>query len=415
MPQNLTELHPVLTDTATLGGLLLAALLAYWVARQVLVRAARGMARRSVATWDDALVQHHVFGRLAQMVPAFIIYVGIDLLPQIDAELARVVLNVTGAYMIIIATFTLTALLQAANTIYESKPNARQRPIKGFLQLVQLVIWIFGIILFIAALIDRSPVILLSGFGAATAVLMLIFKDTILSLVASVQLNAQDMIHVGDWIEAPQFGADGDVIDVQLHTVKVQNWDKTITTIPTHRLISDPFRNWRGMAEAGGRRIKRSLFLDASSVRFLSPPEIERAHKVALLSDYLARKEAELAEYNSGLAQMQGEGEGEINMRRLTNIGTFRAYIYHYLKHHPMIRKDMTLLVRQLQAGAEGIPIEIYCFTATTAWNDYEGIQSDIFDHLYAVVGEFGLRLYQHPTGADIARIGESDSGGMNL
>ncbi|TGD75830.1 mechanosensitive ion channel family protein [Mangrovimicrobium sediminis] len=404
MLQELANIHRLLPDLVLLGALLLVALFTYWLARTVLVRTARRLAKRSVATWDDALVQHKVVGRLAQMVPAFIIYVGIDLLPRIDADLERVVLNVTGAYMILIVTFTLSALLQATNTIYEATPRARQRPIKGFLQLVQLVIWIIGLILFVAALIDRSPVILLSGFGAATAVLMLIFKDTILSLVASVQLNAQDMIHVGDWIEAPQFGADGDVIDVQLHTVKVQNWDKTITTIPTHRLISDPFRNWRGMSESGGRRIKRSLYLDAGSVRFLTAAEIERARRVALLQDYLEDKENELAEYNRQLAAR--DIEGEINMRRLTNIGTFRAYIFQYLKHHPMIRQDMTLLVRQQQAAAEGIPIEVYCFTATTAWAEYEGIQSDIFDHLFAVVGEFGLRLYQHPSGADLAQLG---------
>lgn len=400
----MAEIFPTLPDVVILGALLLAALLAYWLARQFLVRAARAVALRSEATWDDALIDHHVAGRLAQMVPAFIIYAGIDLLPQIHDTLERIVLNITGAYMVIIVTVTLTAVLQAVNSIYEQSPGARQRPIKGFLQLVQLILWIIGAILAIAALIDRSPIILLSGFGAATAVLMLIFKDTILSLVASVQLNAQDMIHVGDWIEAPQFGADGDVIDVQLHTVKVQNWDKTITTIPTHRLISDPFKNWRGMSEAGGRRIKRSLYLDAGSLRFLSREEIQRAGRVALLQEYLATKHGELEEYNNGLAERNIEGE--INMRRLTNIGTFRAYILHYLTHHPRVRQDMTLMVRQLQPGAEGIPIEIYCFTNTTEWSAYEGIQSDIFDHLFAVVGEFGLSLYQHPSGRDLDRLG---------
>ncbi|MFV8818591.1 mechanosensitive ion channel family protein [Haliea sp. E17] len=404
MLQELTQTFPALSELLTLSALFLAALLAYWLTRQLLVRAARSMALRSAVTWDDALVAHRVPGRLAQMVPALIIYAGIDLLPQVHDTLERIVLNLTGAYMVVIATLTLSAVLQAANTIYEATPGARQRPIKGFLQLVQLLLWIIAGILVISVLIDRSPIILLSGFGAATAVLMLIFKDTILSLVASVQLNAQDMIHVGDWIEAPAFGADGDVIDVQLHTVKVQNWDKTITTIPTHRLISDPFKNWRGMSESGGRRIKRSLYIDAGTLRFLSPEEISRAGRVALLQDYLAGKQRELAEYNAGLADRQVVGE--INMRRLTNIGTFRAYIYHYLKHHPRIRQDMTLIVRQLQAGAEGIPIEIYCFTDTTAWNEYEGIQSDIFDHLFAVVGEFGLELYQHPSGRDFARWG---------
>ncbi len=411
MLQELSAYQAGLPGALAIAGVFLAALLGYYVARRVLLRIARLMARRSAVTWDDALVKHKVPQRLAQMVPAFIIYAGIDILPQAHDTVEQVILNVTGAYMVIIVTLTLTAVLHAINTIYEQTPGANERPIKGFLQLVVLIFWVIGAILAIAALIDRSPIILLSGFGAATAVLMLIFKDTILSLVASVQLNAQDMIHVGDWIEAPAFGADGDVIDVQLHTVKVQNWDKTITTIPTHRLISDPFKNWRGMSESGGRRIKRSLYLDAGSLRFLDAGEIARARRVTLLQDYLANKERELEEYNSALAA--SAVEGEINMRRLTNIGTFRAYIYHYLKHHPKIRKDMTLMVRQLQPGSEGIPIEIYCFTDTTAWAEYEGIQSDIFDHLFAVVGEFGLSLYQQPSGRDFAHLGVRAAGGQ--
>ena len=239
----------------------------------------------------------------------------------------------------------------------------------------------------------------LGGLGAISAVLMLVFKDTILSLVASVQLNALDMVHVGDWIEVPQFGADGDVIDVQLHTIKVQNWDKTITTIPTHRLISDSFKNWRGMSQAGGRRIKRSIYLDASSVHFLSQEEIEHCRRFALLEDYLSGKDSELAAYNGKLSGQNADAE--VNQRRLTNVGTFRAYTYQYLKQHPCIHRGMTLLVRQLPPGPQGIPIEIYCFTNTTVWNDYEGIQADIFDHILAVIPEFGLRVYQQPSGAD--------------
>ena len=403
MMDQLANTHPLLPDVVVVSALLLAALLAYWVADRFLVTALRRFARRTTHTWDDALIDHHVASRLAQLVPAFIIYIGIDTLPRVNAGLEQVILNVTSAYMILIITFTLTAILGAANAIYEQTPGARQRPIKGFVQLVQLIIWIIGLILFIAALIDRSPVILLSGFGAATAVLMLVFKDTILSLVASVQLNAQDMVHVGDWIEMPQFGADGDVIDVQLHTVKVQNWDKTITTIPTHRLISDSFRNWRGMSQSGGRRIKRSLHLDASTVHFLSQEEIQHCRRFALLQEYLAGKDSELAEYNRELSQQNVDAT--VNQRRLTNIGTFRAYAYEYLKSHPSIHKGMTLMVRQLPPGPEGIPIELYCFTNTTVWSEYEGIQADIFDHLLSIVPEFGLRLYQQPSGADFARL----------
>ncbi len=305
--------------------------------------------------------------------------------------------------MILMVALTVTALMSAANQIYESRPIARDRPIKGFVQLAQIAIYILGAILVIAALIDRSPVILLSGLGAITAVLLIVFRDTLLSLVASVQLTGQDMIRVGDWLEVPQFGADGDVIDVALYTVTVQNWDKTITKIPTHRLTSDSFKNWRGMAESGGRRIKRSINIDFNSIRFLTDTEVQRFTAFVLLKDYIKAKEAELKAYNEAL---HAPGESGVNLRRLTNIGTFRAYIYNYLKHHPKIHDQMTLMVRQLQPGTEGLPIEIYCFSNDTDWGAYEGIQADIFDHVFAIAPEFGLRLYQRPAGADLREIG---------
>jgi miniconductance mechanosensitive channel len=310
--------------------------------------------------------------------------------------------NVAMGYMVLMLTLALTAMLSAANTIYSASPVAKNRPLKGFVQLVQIVVWVFGGIMIIAAVLDRSPLLLLSGFGAMTAILLLVFKDTILSLVASVQLTAQDMVRVGDWIEMPQFGADGDVVDVQLHTVKVQNWDKTITTIPTHRLITDSFKNWRGMSQSGGRRIKRAIFVDVSSIRFQTQGEVDHFTRFALLKDYIENKEQELADYNKGLAT---EVDAEVNRRRVTNVGTFRAYAYNYLKNHPKIHKGMTLIVRQLGPGPEGLPLEIYCFTNTTEWAVYEDIQSDIFDHLLAIVPEFGLRLYQKPAGSDLANL----------
>ena len=234
-----------------------------------------------------------------------------------------------------------------------------------------------------------------------TAVLMLVFKDTLLSLVASVQLSTHDMLRVGDWIEMPQLNADGFAIDISLHTVKVQNWDKTITTIPTWRLISESYKNWRGMFESGGRRIKRAMYLDQTSVRFLAPEERQRLHRFALIDSYLDRKQAELEEFN---AKLIAEGKDPVNTRRVTNVGTFRAYVQAYLQQHPRIHKDMTLLVRQLQPGPTGLPLEIYCFTSTTAWAEYEGIQADIFDHLYAILPEFGLRVFQQPSGGDVRR-----------
>ena len=334
-------------------------------------------------------------------MPVFIIHIGVHFLPNINASLEAFVMNVTSSYLIVVATITIVAALNAANDIYESNPEARQRPIKGFIQLIQLVVVILGGLLFVAALLDRSPVLLLSGFGAMTAVLLLVFKDTLLSLVASVQLAAQDMVRVGDWIEVPQLGADGDVVDMELYTVTVQNFDKTITTIPTQRLITDSFKNWRGMSNSGGRRIKRALHIDASSIRFISAQDANKNRRFSLLEDYLVAKQDELAKYNQALGSASSDHPDEIvNMRRLTNIGTFRAYAWHYLKEHPKIRKDMTLLVRQLEPD-DGIPIELYCFTDTVNWSEYEDIQADIFDHLLAIMPEFGLQLFQRPAGKE--------------
>lgn len=404
MAEYLESFHIDLPNYAGVLALLLAAWLAYFLTSRILLVALRSLAKRSAQTWDDALLKNRVGHRLTQLLPAFVIYEGIDLLPNIGAQVEEFVHNLTSAYMIVVIAITVVALLNAANDIYEANPLARQRPIKGFIQLIQLAVMIMGGLLFIAALLDRSPVLLLSGFGAMTAVLLLVFKDTLLSLVASVQLTAQDMVRVGDWIEVPQFGADGDVVDVELHTIKVQNWDKTITTIPTHRLISDSFKNWRGMSASGGRRIKRALYLDASSIHFLSSDELDQCKRFMLLNEYLASKEDELNEYNKGMAGASAEKKDVgVNMRRLTNIGTFRAYAWRYLKEHPSIRDDMTLLVRQLQPGPQGVPIELYCFTNTTEWNAYEDIQSDIFDHLMAIIPEFGLRLFQEPAGTEFS------------
>jgi len=400
MFEQLSTVHPILPAVAGSLALLLIAILADLVAKRMLLRVVRAAVTRSRFSWDDALVEQNVFGRLAQIVPAFIVFYGIGLVPDISEPVEQVVRNVASAYMILMIMLTVTAALSALNRVYEASPDARLRPIKGFIQLAQIAIYIIGAVIVIAALIDRSPVILLSGFGAMTAVLLIVFKDTLLSLVASIQLTSQDMIRVGDWLEMPQFGADGDVIDVALYTVTVQNWDKTITTIPTHRLITDSFKNWRGMSESGGRRIKRSINIDMNSIRILTDDETSRFKGFALLKDYIDAKEGDLQAYNAAL---DDPGESGINLRRLTNVGTFRAYIYSYLKHHPKIHDGMTLIVRQLQPGAEGLPIEVYAFSNDTDWAAYEGIQADIFDHICAIASEFGLRLYQQPAGADFA------------
>ena len=408
MFEQMDAIHPLLPPAAGLLALLAGAVIIDLIVKQILVRTVRAVARRSSATWDDALVTHNVFGRLVQVVPALIVFVGVPFVPGLPEDGALLIRNVAMGYTVLMLTLALTAMLNAANTIYAASPMAKERPLKGFVQLLQIVVWILGGVLIVATVLDRSPLLLLSGFGAMTAILLLVFKDTILSLVASVQLTAQDMVRVGDWIEMPQFGADGDVVDVQLHTVKVQNWDKTITTIPTHRLITDSFKNWRGMSQSGGRRIKRCIFLDVSSIRFQTPDEVDHFTRFALLKDYIRNKDQELADYNAGLAT---EVDANVNRRRLTNVGTFRAYAYNYLKNHPRIHDDMTLIVRQLAAGPEGLPLEIYCFTNTTEWAAYEDVQSDIFDHLLAIVPEFGLRLFQKPAGSDLADLGQIGSG----
>ena len=402
MFEQLDTIHSLLPPGVGLLLLLAGAVIVDLIAKHVLVGMVRAIAKRSSVTWDDALVTHNVFGRLVQVVPALIVFGGVQFIPGLPEGGAQLMRNVAMGYMVLMLTLALTALLSAANTIYTASPVAKDRPIKGFVQLVQIVVWIFGGVLTVAVLLDRSPLLLLSGFGAMTAISLLVFKDTILSLVASVQLTAQDMVRVGDWIEMPQFAADGDVVDVQLHTIKVQNWDKTITTIPTHRLITDSFKNWRGMSQAGARRIKRAIFIDVSSIRFQTQDEIDHFTRFALLKDYIKNKEQELTDYNAGLAT---EVAAEVNKRRMTNVGTFRAYAFNYLKNHPRIHAGMTLIVRQLAPGPEGLPLEIYCFTNTTEWAVYEDIQSDIFDHLLAIVPEFGLRLYQKPAGSDLANL----------
>ena len=376
--------------------LLLLAFIADFIVRRILTRLALHLAGRAVHDLDVLL--QPVVRSFTRVVPAIVIHRGVSAVPHLSPGMVTLVENVAGAFMIVTVAVAIGAALDMTNALYARSPRAHRRSIKGYLQVVKIVIYAIATILVIAALIDRSPLLLLSGLGALAAVLMLVFKDTILSLVASVQLNSNDMLRVGDWIEMPQVNADGDVIDIALHTVKVQNWDKTVTTIPTWRLINESYKNWRGMQESGGRRIKRALLIDQTSVRFLEAEERERMRRFLLIDDYLAEKTAEMADWNAKLVQA---GRDPVNLRRSTNIGAFRAYVQHYLQHHPRIRQDRTLLVRQLQPTEAGLPLEIYAFTATVAWSEYEDIQADVFDHLLAILPEFGLRLFQQPSGAD--------------
>jgi miniconductance mechanosensitive channel len=384
------------------GLLVLAALAANFIVKRIIL----GLIGKIVP--DDWPTPSAIAGRLANVAPALIVSTGIVLVPHLPGWIATVTRNVVGAFVILSVALAVSSALTLVNEIYSRRPDAASRPIKGYVQVVKIGVFFFAAILMVAVLMEQSPLLLLSGLGAMAAVLMLVFKDTILSLVASVQLASNDMLRVGDWIEMPQLNADGDVIDVALHTVKVQNWDKTITTIPTHRLISESFKNWRAMFESGGRRIKRSLTIDLNSIRFLERGEIERLKRFSLLSDYLAGKEAEIAQWNGARPERLHD---VVNARRITNIGTFRAYITAYLRARGDMNTDMFLIVRQLEPTDAGLPLEIYGFTADTAWAVHEAVQADIFDHLIAILPEFGLRLFQQPAGRDLAHFGDAGAG----
>lgn len=391
--------YPLIYTFAAVCMLALFAWLANWAVKHILVRGLNRLLATTTFGREARIEEHGLIRRLSNVVPALILASGIGLIQGLPSGVITVVRNVCSAFIVLTVALAIGALLNIVNTLYQRRPSAINRPIKGYIQVVKIFIYAFATILMIAALIDRSPLILLSGLGALAAVLMLIFQDTLLSLVASVQISSSGIVRVGDWIEMPQLNADGDVIDIALHTVTVQNWDKTVTTIPTKRFISDSFKNWRGMTEAGGRRIKRSLYLDQSSIGFLSPQEQERLRRFMLLDDYLEHKNQEITAWNQKLAEY---GKYPGNTRRVTNIGTFRAYVEQYLRNHSSIHKDMTLLVRHLSPTADGLPLELYCFTNDTRWAAYEGIQADIFDHLLAILPEFGLRVFQHPSGTDM-------------
>ncbi len=396
--QKTLEPFPWTYDVIAVCALLLLAWLANWVTKRVLLRGLRNALHAS-ALLETPNSQLRVIPRLANVIPALVLWLGVDAVPHLPNAVVLVVRNVCSAFIILTLALAVGKTLDLVNQLYERRPDANSKPVKGYLQLLKIVVYVVAGVLLLATLLDRSPLILLSGLGAMMAVLLLVFQDTLLSLVASLQISSNNMVRVGDWIEMPQQNADGDVIDIALHTVKVQNWDKTITTIPTKRLISDSFKNWRGMSEAGGRRIKRSLFLDQHSVRFLDDAERRHMRSFSLLNDYMEATQKEIDNWNAGLA---ARGQAEINARNVTNLGTFRAYVERYLRQHPGIHQDMTLLVRQLQPDSTGLPLEIYCFTNDIRWAVYERIQADIFDHLLAILPEFGLRVFQQSSDAAI-------------
>ena len=386
-----------LQSLIALCALAVAALTVNWLLKKVLLRIAAPYLDARSDTVDRSAAW------LTTVIPLLLVSRGIGLVPHLPEEVVNVTVNIARTMIVLSIAMAIGGALDYANELYSRRPESRSRPIKGYVQVVKIAIYFGAAILMIAVLIEQSPLLLLSGLGAMAAVLLLVFKDTILSLVASVQLSSNDMLRVGDWIEMPGMNADGDVVDIALHTVKIRNFDKTITTIPTHRLIADSFRNWRGMNESGGRRIKRALVVDQNSIRFLDDKETDDLKRFRLLDDYLASKQEEIAEWNRH--ELSSDCD-TINARRITNIGTLRAYVIAYLKSHPRIAgAGFTLMVRQLPPGPQGLPLEIYCFTDTVEWPQYEAIQADIFDHMLAILPEFGLRIFQHPSGQDFAQL----------
>ncbi|MEG1454161.1 MAG: mechanosensitive ion channel [Comamonas sp.] len=387
----------------SIAGLALLALLAFvsrYLAQFFLQRVVRRVRLGLAANWAEILLHDKVMRRLAQTVPWLVVQIGMAGVPHLPPRFHGLLLNLAVAISIVLVLRTFNALLDAMNEAHERKERLKpsMHSIKNYVQLGQLLAILVAAVLIMATMLDRSPLLLLSGLGALSAVLMLVFKDTILSFTAGVLLGSNDMIRVGDWIEMPQVGADGDVVDITLHTVKVQNFDKTIVSIPTWRLMSESFKNWRGMSESGGRRIRRALRIDADTIRVLDATQLEQLSRIALLKDYLAEKRAQTAALPaSAMAQ-----SAPFHPLQLTNLELLRAYAYAYLNVHPGIQHDTYLLARTLEPTTEGVPLELYCYTSTSVWVEYENIQGSIFDHLIGVLPEFGLRLYQRPSGSDV-------------
>ena len=378
-----------------------AALAADFLARRVIAAAVRRRLKSSGAgTLGTALFESRVLLRFAQLAPALVVFFGVRAAgAQLGPAWTRALGVFAFAWVVVALIAGAVSVLKAAGLYLQNTPGSHARlPFKGYAQAISLVLYIVAGLAIVAYAAEVSLWLLLSSLGALTAVLLLVFRDTLLSLLASIQISVNDVVRVGDWVEMPSHNVDGDVVDIALHTVTVRNWDKTLSTVPTHDFIAGSFKNWRGMSADGARRIKRSVYIDMATVRFLSEEEIERFSQFKLLENYIPEKHKELRDYNTRI----GAESLPVNLRRLTNLGTFRAYLYNYITNHPKVHPERTTLVRQLQSGPDGLPIEIYCFAATTDWQAYEDLQSDLFDHILAVAPEFGLNVFQRASGRDL-------------
>ncbi len=391
--------YPLFTNFVKLAVLLVVAYIFYKITKKILVTTVRKITQKTKTKYDDTFFDDTLLTRTSYLIPLFIIDWFSSWIKGWDAFLSEAM----HVLVLFTSLLVISSLLTSLTRLLEKTSKFKDRPIKGYIQVIKIVVWTWGIILLIGVLTSKDPWAIIGGLGALTAVVILVFRDTILSFVASIQISSYDLVKVGDWIEVPKYGADGDVIDLSLNVVKIQNWDKTISVIPTYKLLDETFKNWRGMVETGGRRIKRAIYIDQNSVRFVDKKLLEKFEKIDLLKDYIVRKKNEIEEDNR---KHNVNPEVPVNGRRMTNIGTFREYLKAYLKNRNDVNKELTFLVRQLQPGPNGLPIEIYVFANTTEWDKYEEIQADIFDHILAVVPEFELRIFQNPTGGDFKELG---------
>jgi miniconductance mechanosensitive channel len=390
-------IEPVASFSEFLAALLLSFLL-YFVARKFINQVIKKIAARTTSQWDDILIERKVFDRLAYLAPAYVLYYLIPIAFESYPELISVLLLAIRVYTVLIFMFLILAFLDTVFTIYQQYDISKLRPIKGYIQVAKIIVYIIFAVLIISVLVGQSPILILGGLGAFSAVLLLVFKDSLLGLVAGVQLTSNDMLRPGDWITVPKFDADGIVTDITLTSVKIQNADKTISIIPAYSLFTDSFKNWRGMQESGGRRIKRWVNIDMNSIKFCTPEMLEKFRNFQYISEYVQDKEDEIGRFNK---ELNVNPDYTVNGRRQTNIGIFRAYLMRYLQCRQDINPEMNIMVRHLQPAENGLPIEIYCFSIFKEFNEYENLQADIFDHVLAVIPEFDLRIFQNPTGND--------------
>lgn len=399
--QVLASWVPHLTALILLVITMLVIYLGVVLTRKILTHVVGRIVQRTPTRWDDLLVNQKFFNAVSLLVGVFVLKTAVPVVFEDFPRLLPALEKLVDVYFLFVIIRIIITFLKGAEQLIAASALFKEKPVASYFQLGRILLYIGGFVLALSILMGKSPFYFLGAFGAMTAILLLVFKDTILGLVASIQISANDMIRVGDWVEMPKYNADGDVLAINLNTVKVKNWDKTITTIPTHYFITDSFKNWRGMKESGGRRIKRSLFINMATIRFVDPEMRERFRKYQLISGYIAERQAEIEAFN---AAYDIDTTSLVNGRRMTNIGVFRKYIEAYLQRHPGINQNMLLLVRQMASTQYGVPIEIYCFTRSVAWVDYETVQSDVFDHLLAAARYFELEVFQSPSGADIAQ-----------